>query len=506
MHPLNIFHAPKYVYAAVLTSFGGAIMGLDTGSIGPLTAMPQFTASFGLLSPSVHGIIVSSILLSAASASFFAGHLADRVGRVRGMAIGSFLFGLGAAFEAGSVNLAMLIVGRLLTGVGQGLFLSDLIVYTTEISPPSIRGTMASIPQFLTTIGVCLGYFVCYGSVNNNSSFAWRFPFAFQAFGAVTFSVSTLMFLPESPRWLTATGHHERAEKVWNELGVLTAEREKASNVNSSAVLLPNIPASDIGLQEQQPSPASCGKAQEKGSLWDVFGKDVWRRTLLGVFLLGMQQLSGIDGVLYYAPQLFRQAGLDSSKASFLASGVSALLMFAITIPAFLFADRWGRRTSTIFGGIVMACCMLAMGLLYATNSVHGSSGAARWLVIVLIYVFSLTFCGTWAVGIKVYVGEIQPPKTRAGATSLAHSSCWVTNWIVAFTTPIFLARSTFGVYFFFGISLILTVVVCLFAMPETKGRSLEDIDSSFEKQRIHSDTLGPPPFTKQEKRGICEI
>ncbi|KAH8821422.1 general substrate transporter, partial [Xylogone sp. PMI_703] len=455
---------PKYVYTAILTAFGGAIMGLDTGSIGPLTAMPQFTASFGLLKPAVHGIIVSSILLSAASASFFAGNLADRVGRVRGIAIGSFSFGLGAALEAGSTDLAMLVVGRLITGVGQGLFFSDLVVYNTEISPPAVRGTMASLPQFLTTVGICAGYFICYGSVNSNTSFAWRFPFAFQASMAVTFAVLAIVFLPESPRWLTATGRPERAERVWNELGVLAAEREKASN------------------SKQQPLPTSPIEAQPKSSLLDVFGKDVWRRTLLGVFLLGMQQLSGIDGVLYYAPQLFRQAGLSSSEASFLASGVSALLMFIVTIPAFLFADRWGRRTSTIFGGVVMACCMLTMGILYATNSVHGNDGAARWLVVVLIYVFSLTFCGTWAVGMKVYVGEIQPPKTRAGATSLAHSSCWVTNWVVAFTTPIFLARSTFGVYFFFGASLILTVWVCLFAMPETKGRSLEDIDSSFDK------------------------
>jgi DNA-directed RNA polymerase III subunit RPC2 len=101
---------------------------MDTGTIGPVTVMPEFTKTFGYLSSTAHGAVVSSILIPAASASFFAGHLADKVGRPRAMALGGFVFGLGAALEAGAVHLAMLIIGRAIAGVGEGLYLSTIIV------------------------------------------------------------------------------------------------------------------------------------------------------------------------------------------------------------------------------------------------------------------------------------------------------------------------------------------------------------------------------------------
>jgi hypothetical protein len=123
---------------------------------------------------------------------------------------------------------------------------------------------------------------------------------------------------------------------------------------------------------------------------------------------------------------------------------------------------------------------MLIIGSLYAAGAVHADHGAARWVVIILIYLFALAFSGTWGVCFRVYVSEIQSPKTRAGAASLALSANWVVNWIIAFTTPIFLARSTYGVYFFFGGCTAVTVAVCAVAMPETRGKSLEDIDESF--------------------------
>lgn len=123
-----------------------------------------------------------------------------------------------------------------------------------------------------------------------------------------------------------------------------------------------------------------------------------------------------------YAPLLFKQAGLSSEKASFLASGVSAIVIFAVTIPAFVFADRWNRRSSTSYGGLGVFACMTVIGSLYASNSVHPDEGAGRWAVIVAIYIFLICYCSTWAGGMKIYASEIQPAATRAGATSLAQS------------------------------------------------------------------------------------
>ncbi|OWP05369.1 MFS sugar transporter [Marssonina coronariae] len=449
--------------------------------------MPQFASTFGHLSSTVHGLTVSMILIPAALSSFFGGHVANSLGRLKGIALGAAIFGLGGGVEAGSVKLGMLLAGRAVKGVGEGLFLSTSVVYVdsplfvaemlgeresflsqglewdyiTEISPPRSRGTLASIPQLLITIGVCAGYFTCYGTVSLSSSASWRIPFALQSAIAFAFVLTTLFFLPESPRWLSSRGRHAEALAIWDTLGIDAAEREK--------ILLQDL-SGDVPAQVQMKD------------MMAVFAPRARRQTGLGVFLMAMQQASGIDGVLYYAPLLFASAGLSSSTASFLASGVSAILIFAVTIPAFLFADRWGRTTSAICGGVGQMGCMFVIGGLYASGSVHGERGVGRWVVVVLIYVFAIVFSATWGVGFRVYVSEIQSPETRAGASSLALSANWVVNWIVAFTTPIFLAHSSFGIYFLFGSAALLTVVVCAFWMPETRGRSLEDIDAGFRK------------------------
>lgn len=172
---------------------------------------------------------------------------------------------------------------------------------------------------------------------------------------------------------------------------------------------------------------------------------------------------------------LFQRAGLTSSNASFLASGVSAIVIFAVTIPALAYADRWGRRQSTIYGGLGLGTLMVLMGGLYAGGAVHENHGAGRWIVIVAIYLFAVVFCISWAVGIKIYVAESQPQRTRASATSLAHGSNWVANFMVALTTPMLLEKSSYGAYFLFGGCIFATVAVCFFFMEETMGKSLDE-------------------------------
>jgi len=142
-----------------------------------------------------------------------------------------------------------------------------------------MRGTLASIPQFFTTIGVCAGYFICYGSVNISSSLSWRLPFAIEATISWSYLVSSLLFLPESPRWLTACGRHREATVIWEKPGIEAAEREK--------------------IEERQDSSGALPELVKMKDILAVFGKDAWRQTSLGVFLMGMQQLTGIDGVLY---------------------------------------------------------------------------------------------------------------------------------------------------------------------------------------------------------------
>jgi hypothetical protein len=156
--------------------------------------------------------------------------------------------------------------------------------------------------------------------------------------------------------------------------------------------------------------------------------------------------------------------------------------MLAISIPAFLFADKWGRRTSAITGGVGLSGCMLLIGALYASNVVH-PFGIARWIVIVSVFIFGLVYCATWGIVGKIYASEIQPAHTRAAANCVAQGLGFFTNWLVAMLTPILLDKSAYGAYFLFGGLALGTVMVLGAYMPETRGRSLEDIQNAFHHQ-----------------------
>ncbi|KAH9890752.1 major facilitator superfamily domain-containing protein [Xylariomycetidae sp. FL2044] len=475
---------PGYVFASTLCSLGGFLFGVDTGIIGPVTVMDHFTGYVGDPSPTVHGLIVSSILVPAAVASsFFAGRLADALGRSRGIAIGSLVFAVGAALEAAAVHIAMFVLGRVVEGVGEGLYLGTLVVYICEISPPRHRAAFTTMPQVLTTLGLMTGFFTCYASANIGSSMSWRLPFILLAAYSFAFATAALLWLLPSPRWLTLHGRDKEASEVWERLGVPAADREKIMDQLETSVRDganadhggDAVPARDVVA-----TTASAPASSKKGRVMDVFSSESRPRLLWAVFLMGFQQLSGIDGVLYYAPLLFEQAGLSSKESAFFASGVSAIVIFAVTIPAAIWADRWGRRANTILGGLGMTATMFLMGALYAGDAVHAGAGAGRWVVIVSIYVFAVIYCVTWAVGIKAYAAEIQPQKTRASATSMAHGSNWLTNFLVALVTPTLLASTSYGAYFLFGGCTLLVAVVCWVFMPETRGRSLDEIEAAF--------------------------
>ncbi|RDW66928.1 hypothetical protein BP5796_09677 [Coleophoma crateriformis] len=419
----------------------------DTGSIGAVTTMPQFEESINKLSPTLQGFTVALIMVTGAVPGIFAGQLANRYGQLLVVMTGALVFTLGTALEAGSSKLSMFLVGRALAGIGEGMWLTNISVYITEIAPKVKRGTFVSMPQLMAAFGICAGYFTCYGSIHISSSLSWRLPFIIQSILAIVLAISCI-YMPMSPRWLQLNNRSEEALRSIHRLDISPVEAEK-----------------DI----LRPRPV----------------KEYRGRTMLAFFILGMLQLCGIDGVLYYAPILFTQAGLGAGTASFLASGVSAIAMLLVSIPAFLYTDKWGRRSSIITGGVLLSGSMFIIGGLYASESVHADSGGGRWLVIVLIFVFALSFVGTWGVVGKIYASEILDARTRDVANSAAQGLGFFTNWLVAFTTPIFLAHSSYGAYFLFGSLSLLAVLVLIVFMPETRGYSLEYIQEGF--QNLHA-------------------
>ncbi|OLN81232.1 High-affinity glucose transporter 10 [Colletotrichum chlorophyti] len=416
----------------------------------------------------MHGVIVSSVLLPGALSAMISGIMADRFGHVRLFALGAFIYGCGTAIECGANILGVFILGRLIKGLGEGMFLSNVYVQVSEISPARLRGMMTALPQFSIVIGLVTGYFMCYGTARLHGSVSWRLPLAIAALLGFTFS-QAYWIVPPSPRWLLGKGRTDEARLVLDRLGLDEQERQELLEQSLSQI---QEQRTDLSVKE------ILGHTLK--DFGEAFSGPFRGRTVFGCFIMGFQQLSGIDGVLYYAPILFAQAGLGGEQATFLASGVSALVILAVTIPATFLADRWGRRTSSLLGGVLITALMLLMGSLYAAGEVRADSGAGKWVVVVSIYLFAVVYNATWAIGFRTFLVESLPSKTRSSASSLAQCSNWLANFVVALITPVLISKSNFGPYFLFaGCTLVCTIVVAV-VMVETRGHSLEAIEKRY--------------------------
>ncbi|KAG6331931.1 hypothetical protein ID866_7157 [Astraeus odoratus] len=463
----------KIYLIALHSSIAGLLWGLDTGSIGTITQMAQFSKSIGNLSSGTLGVYVACILLSASISSLCSGYVADFLSRKYAIMAGGLIFAFGAILSASSSSYTMLLCARLITGVGQGQSISVVTIYLCELAPHKIRGTVATMLQLLITVGIAAGYFIAYASSRLETSLAWRIPFIVEAAHAIVLAVG-MIFMPYSPRWLVQQDRFEEAKAVLERYGDPEDVEKELIGIKRS-------------LEED---------SREQASFTEIFEKRYIRRSILGIFIMAFMMLCGVDAVLYYAPILFTQAGFSSQRASFLASGVSGIINLACTIPAQLWVDKWGRKFPLIGGGIAISLCYFAIGILYAlyggkaNGEVYISGKAPQWAVIVLIYMFIGNFAWSWAIVIKIYACEIMPTRLRAKACALQQLANWMVNFTVALTAPTFLRASPSGPYFLFCAATLFTTIVCIFFMPETKGKRLEEIEELFEKKTGSSESL----------------
>ncbi|KZP33551.1 general substrate transporter [Athelia psychrophila] len=438
----------------MVVCLAASLFGGDTGTIGSITQMPQFIEHFGALSDFMRGLVVAVILIPSAVTGLLAGNLSNHISRKYTISLGSLIFAIGSALACASPNLTTLIVARCIAGSGEGLFLSAAAVYLCEICPKHLRGRILTCFQLFNTGAIAIGFFVCYGSVKIQSSLSWRLPFAISTCIALFLTVAA-PFLPYSPRWLVMRGRSEEAEKI---LDLITDANDEAER------------------RELMVAPPPGG-----GAKWmAIFEKGVRGRTILGTFLnLMLGIMLGIDFVLFYAPLLFAQAGLDANTSSIIASGVTGMVLFITTILGTFYVDKVGRRTGILAGGVCIAICHLSIGSLYASGAAYTPAG--KWAVIVLIELFAISFSGSWAIYVRLYTAEIQPSRTRAAANSFGIGANQLCNTIVALTSPVFLAKSAFGPYFMYGSLVAVGTLIAYVYMPETMGHSLENIDTNFQ-------------------------
>lgn len=267
---------PNYVTVTIALSFGGFLNGYDTGTIGSVVHMKQFAITFGDLSATVRGITVSMILLTGIIPSLLAGQLADKYGRLRIISPGAALFALGGLLQTTSFSLGQFILGRAVSGVGQGIFLGNIAVYLAEIAPSRRRGRLAALPQFMATLGICIGYFSCYTTSSVEDSTAWRLPYVVQISVSIMLAL-VCRVLPESPRWLLLWGTTQEAVTA---LELLDFDMDEARR-------------DFLNTPQEQPSLST------RQNFLLPFRGPYRSRTLLTLFILSMIQLSGIDAITY---------------------------------------------------------------------------------------------------------------------------------------------------------------------------------------------------------------
>jgi SP family galactose:H+ symporter-like MFS transporter len=435
----------RFVYlASAISALGGMLFGYD---IGVISGALLFIKRDFSLSPGMEEIVVSSVLLGSLVGAVGGGTLADRLGRRRLLIITAVVFVLGAIGAALSPGTAWLIAARIVAGTAIGIASFVAPLYISEIAPVATRGKLVSINQVAITCGIVISYVIDYAFAESQ---AWRWMFALAVIPAAAFGIG-LVFIPNSPRWLAARGHVDQARAVLKRI---------------------RAPERVLGeLDEIQHS-----LAQQKGHWSELISPLLRPAMIVGIGLAIAQQITGINTVIYYAPTIFKFAGLSSAAAAILASVGVGVVNVVLTVVAMLLIDRVGRRPLLLVSLAGMALSLFVLGLAFSLPQLSGSLG---WIAVSSLMVY----VGSFAVGLGpvfwLMLSEIYPLRIRGRAMSVGTVANWSANFIVALSfltlTQVLGKAATFWLY---GVVSIGAWLFAFFLVPETKGRSLEEIEA----------------------------
>ena len=448
-----------YVIASV-AALGGLLFGYDTGVIsGALLFIRQVMA----LSPTMQGIVVAIALAGAAIGAAVAGFISDRAGR-RPVILGAgLLFVAGAVISAVAQEVTLLLIGRLLVGLAIGVASMLTPLYLAEISPARDRGAIVSLNQLCITGGILVSYLV--GFALAGASGGWRWMLALGAVPGIILSAGMLV-LPESPRWLAGHGRMQDAERVLHRL-------RGTANVSDELGSL----RTDLMREQGQSAALSA-----------LFAPRLRRPLVIGIGLAMFQQITGINTVIYFAPTIFQSAGMSSAATSILATAGVGAVNVIMTIVSIRLIDRLGRRQLLFWSLGGMAVTLFVLSAAFHA----GASGQLAWIAVLSV----AAFVGFFAIGLGpvfwLLIAEIFPLAQRGRAMSLATVANWGFNLVVSATfLNLVGAFGSAGAFLVYGVLSLAALAFIALLVPETKGRSLEQIEASFDT------TLAPLPVGK---------
>ncbi|KAI0897746.1 general substrate transporter [Annulohypoxylon nitens] len=469
------------------------LFGYDQGVMGGILTMHQFLEDFPDINPngapknsaeaarrsSNQGISVAAYNLGCFIGAVTTIFISNPLGRKRMIMLGTSIMVIGAILQASATTLPHFIIGRIITGFGNGGNTSTIPTWQSETSRSHKRGKLVMIEGALITCGIMISYWIDLGfSFIEGSSVAWRFPLAFQ----IVFCLFILAFvwnLPESPRWLILKDREEEALEVLAALADSTADDKEVKN-------------EFIAIKETVIE-------MSKGTFADLFTMDKDRnfhRTLLAFVNQMYQQISGINLITYYAPVIYSSLGMSDFMARLLAA-INGTEYFIASWPAVFLVERVGRRKLMLFGAAGQS---ISMAVLAGANSAQDNK-SAQACAVAFLFVFNTFFAVGWLGMTWLYPAEITTLRTRAPANALSTSSNWIFNFMVVMITPVAFNNIGYQTYIIFAVINAFIVPTVYFFFPETAYRSLEEMDSIFHKVHGNQGYFTVVEVAKKEPR-----
>ncbi len=424
-------------------ALGGLLFGYDIGVIGGALL---FIRKAMALTPLMQGVVVSSILVGALVGAGLSGQVVDRFGPRRLLMLAGALLTLGSGGAALATGPGMLVAFRVLTGLGVGAASVQVPLYLAELAPTRARGGLTTLNQLMISLGIFVAYLIDYGLAGTG---AWRVMIGLAMIPSLLLLVG-MWSQPESPRWLVRRGRAAEAHTVL----LRTRDPEDAT--------------AEIADMEV----AARGRQSGLLKLWSDPG---FRRSLLFACALAvLQQVIGINTIIYYAPTIFSAAGFKSSAAILVAVGLGALTL-ATTLVTSQIIDRVGRRPLMLGGALSMALCMTVLGIIFLRGALSGE--ATIVLAILCIAAYKVSFSLSWGPIVWVLLPEVLPLNGRGPGMGVAATLNWVANFVVALTFPVMLAVGAGAIFLIFAGFAVVAFVVAWRLLTETNGRSLEQIE-----------------------------
>ncbi|MEN6455814.1 MAG: D-xylose transporter XylE [Prolixibacteraceae bacterium] len=452
-----------YIVAiTIVATLGGLLFGYDTAVIsGAEKSLQVYLIQSLGLSSLIHGATISSALIGCIIGGAISGIMASRFGRKRSLIVAAILFFISALgsgypeflfFRPGEPTIGLLYMFnfyRIIGGIGVGLASAICPMYIGEIAPAEIRGRLVSFNQFAIIFGMLVVYFVNWGIANGKpiewiNTTGWRHMFVSEAIPAGIFGI-LLFFVPETPRYLALSHQDEKALQILTRINGQDKARTILSEIKNTV--------------------------ERSSARLFSFGSTI---IIIGILLSVFQQFVGINVALYYAPRIFESMGAEKD-ASMLQTVVMGLINVIFTVIAIVTVDKWGRKPLLMVGSVGMAIGMFAIGSL-AFMKVIGIS------TLVFIIIYTASFMMSWGPITWVLISEIFPNKIRGKAVAIAVAAQWAANYFISSTYPAMMEFSGGLTYCFYGAMSVLSLIFVWKMVPETKGKTLEEMEKLIKK------------------------